>query len=147
MTDCEPVDILVVEDNPGDARLTEEAFEKGRIRNTVHTVSDGVAALDFLYQRGDYPDAPRPAIIFLDLNLPRKNGDEVLEEVKDDPDLRDIPIIILTSSEAADDIAATYDQYANAYLTKPVDPFEFIEMIKQCEEFWFSIVRLPSCGD
>lgn len=143
MTDAEPIDILLVEDNPGDAHLTQEAFDESSIKNTVHTVTNGVQALDFLYTRGDYTDAPRPAIILLDLNLPRMNGDEVLEEIKADPDLRHIPIVVLTSSEAEDDIANAYDHYANAYLRKPVDPFEFIEMIKQLEEFWFSIVRLP----
>ena len=143
MTDAEPIDILLVEDNPGDANLAREAFDEGRIKNTLHTVSDGVDALDFLHQRGDHTDAPCPDIVLLDLNLPRKNGDDVLKEVKEDQDLRHIPIVILTSSEAEDDIVNAYDHYANAYLRKPVDPFEFIEMIKQFEEFWFSVVRLP----
>lgn len=147
MTDADPIDVLLVEDNPGDAHLTQEAFDEGSITNTLHTVSDGVKALDFLYQRGDYTDAPRPDIVLLDLNLPRKNGDAVLEEVKEDRDLRHIPIIILTSSEAEDDITNAYDHYANAYLTKPVDPFEFIEMIKQFEAFWFSLIRLPNCDE
>lgn len=147
MTDGEPIDILLVEDNPGDARLTREAFDEGRTENTLHTVSDGVTALDFLYQRGDYADAPRPEIVLLDLNLPRKNGDEVLKEVKDDPNLRHIPIIILTSSESEEDIVKSYGHYANAYLTKPVDPFEFIDMINRFEEFWFSITRLPASGE
>ena len=143
MTDAEPVDILLVEDNPGDARLTQEAFDESRIRSTLHTVSDGLKALDFLFRRGDYADAPRPDIVLLDLNLPRKNGHAVLEEVKEDPDLRHIPIVILTSSEAEDDIVDAYNHHANAYLRKPVDPFAYIEMIEQFEEFWFSIVRLP----
>lgn len=147
MTDAGPIDILLVEDNPGDAHLTRDAFNEGRIVNTLHTVSDGVKALDFLYQRGDYDDAPRPDMILLDLNLPRKNGDEVLKEVKEDQDLRQIPVVILSSSEAQDDIIEAYDHSANAYLRKPVDPFEFIEMIKQFEEFWFSIVRLPDCDE
>lgn len=147
MTDAGPIDILLVEDNPGDAHLTQDAFDEGRVANTLHTVSDGIKALNFLYQRGDYDDAPRPDIILLDLNLPRKNGDEVLKEVKTDQDLRHIPVVILSSSEAQDDVIDAYDQYANAYLRKPVDPFEFIEMIKQFEEFWFSIVRLPDCGE
>lgn len=147
MTDHEPIDILLVEDNPGDARLTQEALGEGHLENTLHTVSDGVTALDFLYQRGDYADAPRPELILLDLNLPRKNGDEVLKEVKDDHDLRRIPIIILTSSESEEDVVNSYGHYANAYLTKPVDPFEFIEIIKKFEEFWFSIVRLPDSDE
>ena len=147
MTDGDPIDILLVEDNPGDARLTREAFDEGCIENTLHIVSDGVTALDFLYQRGDHVDAPRPEIVLLDLNLPRKNGDEVLKEIKDDPDLRRIPIIILTSSESEEDIIRSYDHYANAYLTKPVDPFEFIEIINQFEKIWLSIVRLPDSDD
>lgn len=147
MVDAESIDILLVEDNPGDAHLTQEAFNEGGITNTLHTVSDGVKALDFLYQRGDYTDAPRPDMVFLDLNLPRKNGDAVLEEVKEDRNLRHIPVVILTSSEEESDITNAYDHYANAYLRKPVDPFEFIKMIKQFEEFWFSIVRLPDYDD
>lgn len=147
MIDAEPIDILLVEDNPGDAHLTRDAFNEGRIANTLHTVSDGVKALDFLYQRGDYSDAPRPDMILLDLNLPRKNGEDVLEEVKEDRHLRHIPVVILSSSEAQDDITSAYDHHANAYLRKPVDPFEFIDMIKRLEEFWFSIVRLPDCDD
>lgn len=147
MIDAESIDILLVEDNPGDAHLTQEAFNEGRITNTLHTVSDGVKALDFLYQRGDYTDAPRPDMVFLDLNLPRKNGDAVLKEVKEDRNLRHIPVVILTSSEEEGDITNAYDHYANAYLRKPVDPFEFIKMIKQFEEFWFSIVRLPDYDD
>ena len=147
MIDAEPIDILLVEDNPGDANLTQEAFDEGSIENTLHTVVDGVEALDFLHQHGEYAEAPCPDMVLLDLNLPRKDGDEVLEEVKGDPDLRRIPIVILTSSEAEEDIKKAYDHYANAYLRKPVDPFEFIEMIKQFEEFWFSIVRLPACKE
>lgn len=140
----ESVDILLVEDNPGDVRLTREAFKEGNIENTLHVVGDGVEALDFLYQRGDYTDVPRPAIVLLDLNLPRKNGDEVLATVKDDPDLRQIPFIVLTSSESEEDVVKSYDLHANAYLTKPVDPFKFIETVGRFEELWFSIVRLPA---
>ena len=139
----EPIDILLVEDNPGDVRLTEEAFKEGRIENTLYVVNDGVEALDFVHQRGDYAEAPRPDMILLDLNLPRKNGDEVLEELKGDDDLKCIPVVILTSSTAEEDIVKSYDLYANAYLTKPVDPDAFIEAVRSFEQFWFTVVRLP----
>ncbi|WP_117594448.1 response regulator [Haloprofundus halophilus] len=140
----EPVDILLVEDNPGDIRLTKEAFKEGRIANTLHVVKDGVDALDFLFQRNDYADAPRPALVLLDLNLPRKNGDEVLEELHADPTRRRIPVIVLTSSEAETDVVKSYELCASGYLTKPVDPFEFIEMLQELERFWLSIMRLPT---
>ncbi|MHC3438434.1 response regulator [Natrialbaceae archaeon A-gly3] len=139
----EPAQILLVEDNPGDVRLTKEAFEHGRIENDLHVVTDGSEALEFLNQHGEYDDAPRPDLILLDLNLPRMNGDEVLDELKDDPDLRPIPVIVLTSSKAEEDIARSYELHANAYLTKPVDPDEFIDTVRAFEEFWFSVVRLP----
>ncbi|RDI72212.1 response regulator [Halopelagius longus] len=140
----DPAEILLVEDNPGDVRLTQEAFKDGRIQNTLHVVTDGVEALDFLYRRGDYEDAPRPDLVLLDLNLPRKNGDAVLEEIRNDDELRRIPVIVLTSSTAHDDIVQSYDLCANAYLTKPVDPDEFISTIQTLERFWLSVVRLPS---
>ena len=143
----EPAQILLVEDNPGDVRLTKEAFEHGRIENDLHVVTDGAEALEFLYQRGEYTDAPRPDLVLLDLNLPRKNGDEVLEELKADSDLRSIPVIVLTSSKAEEDIARSYELHANAYLTKPVDPDEFIETVRAFEKFWFSVVRLPPEGE
>ena len=136
-------DVLLVEDNPGDVRLTEEAFAEGELDTEIHVVTDGIEALDFLYRRGDYEDAPRPQIVLLDLNLPRKNGDEVLAELKDDPDLSHIPVIVLTSSEAETDVVRSYELNANAYLTKPVDPETFIEEIRTLERFWLSIVRLP----
>ena len=139
----EPADILLVEDNPGDVRLTQEALKEGRIENTLHVVNDGVAALDFLFQRGEYEDAPRPEIVLLDLNLPRKNGDAVLEELREHPELDHIPVIVLTSSESREDVVRSYDLNANAYLTKPVDPETFIETVNKLEEFWLSIVRLP----
>ncbi|WP_224268667.1 response regulator [Haloprofundus salinisoli] len=142
-----PVDILLVEDNPGDVRLTKEAFKDGMIKNTLHVVNDGVDALDFLFQRNDYADAPRPDLVLLDLNLPRKNGDEVLEELHGDSDRRHIPIIVLTSSEAEIDIVQSYELCANGYLTKPVDPTEFIDMILELERFWLSIMRLPTETD
>ena len=139
----EEVDILLVEDNPGDVRLTREAFKDGQICNDLHVVTDGVEALDFLYQRGDYADAPFPDLILLDLNLPRKNGDEVLEEINDDPDLARIPVIVLTSSGAQEDVVQSYDLQANAYLTKPVDPSAFVEVVQSFKSFWLSVVRLP----
>ncbi|AGB36362.1 response regulator [Natronococcus occultus] len=143
----EPAQLLLVEDNPGDVRLTREAFKQGRIDNDLHTVSDGSDALDFLRQRGEYEDAPRPDLVLLDLNLPRKDGEEVLAELKDDPELQSIPVIVLTSSRAEEDIARSYELHANAYLTKPVDPDEFIETVRAFEKFWFSVVRLPPEDD
>ncbi|ELY88872.1 MULTISPECIES: response regulator [Natrialba] len=142
-----PVQILLVEDNPGDVRLTEEAFKQGRIENELHVVSDGAEALEYLYQRSEYADAPRPDLILLDLNLPRTDGTEVLEELKNDAELHSIPVIVLTSSRAEEDIATSYELHANAYLTKPVDPDEFIETVRTFEKFWFSVVRLPSERD
>ncbi|SFG58846.1 Response regulator receiver domain-containing protein [Halopelagius inordinatus] len=143
MSEATPVEILLVEDNPGDVRLTREAFKDGCIENALHVAGDGVEALDFLYQRGDHEDAPRPDIVLLDLNLPRKNGDEILEEIRNDPDLKRIPVIVLTSSTTHEDVVNSYDLSANAYLTKPVDPDEFMDTVRVLEEFWFSIVRLP----
>lgn len=141
----EQVDILLVEDNPGDVRLTQEAFKEGNIANTLHIVTDGVEALDFLYKRDEYADAPCPDMVLLDLNLPRKNGDEVLEKIRDDSDLSHLPVIILTSSEAEEDIVKSYELQANAYLTKPVDPEEFIRTVQSFEQFWLELVRLPPC--
>lgn len=142
-TSSEPADILLVEDNLGDIRLTQEAFKKGQTGNRLHVVEDGVEALNFLYRRGNYEDAPRPEIILLDLNLPRKNGDEVLEEINDDPELSTIPVIVMTSSKAAEDVVISYKQQANAYLTKPVDPEEFIETVQTFQTFWLESAHLP----
>ncbi|QCJ47862.1 response regulator [Haloprofundus sp. MHR1] len=142
-----PAEILLVEDNPGDVRLTEEAFKQGQIENTLHVVTDGVEALDFLFKRGEHADAPCPDIVLLDLNLPRKDGDEVLEEIRSDDDLAKIPVIVLTSSDAESDVVKSYELHANAYLTKPVDPAEFVETIQSFNSFWLSIVRLPSCDE
>lgn len=142
-----PADILLVEDNPGDVRLTEEAFKEGQICNTLHVTTDGIEALDFLRRRGEYADAPCPDIVLLDLNLPRMDGDEVLEEIRADPDLKHLPVIILTSSSAEEDIVKSYELQANAYLTKPVDPAEFVDTIKSFQHFWLSVVRLPICDD
>lgn len=143
----DPVDILLVEDNPGDVKLTREAFKEGQIANTLHVVTDGIEALDFLFQRNEHADAPRPDFVLLDLNLPRKNGEEVLKELRADPDCRNIPIIILTGSSAQEDVVRSYELSANAYLTKPVDPHEFIETILATEQYWLSIVRLPTGSD
>lgn len=141
--DKEAVDILLVEDNPGDVRLTEEAFEEGCINNELHVVEDGAAALDYLYQRGSYEDVTRPHLILLDLNLPKVGGIEVLEEIKNDSELKSIPVIVLTSSEAEQDIVKSYELHTNAYLTKPINPDEFIELVRTFEDFWFTLVRLP----
>jgi CheY-like chemotaxis protein len=147
--DCsgDPADILLVEDNPGDIRLTKEAFKEGQISNTLHVVTDGVEALDFLFKRDDYADAPYPDIILLDLNLPRKNGDEVLEEINEDRTLSRIPVIVFTSLQAEEDVVRSYDLCANAYLTKPVNPGEFVDIVRTFEQFWLSVVRLPPCED
>lgn len=142
-----PADILLVEDNPGDVRLTREAFKEGQIRNTLHVTTDGMEALEFLHQRGEYADAPKPDIVLLDLNLPRKDGDEVLAEIRADPDLKHLPVIILTSSSAEEDVVRSYELQANAYLTKPVNPMEFIEAVRSFQEFWLSFVRLPTPGE
>ncbi|WP_240729949.1 response regulator [Halalkalirubrum salinum] len=139
----EPVDILLVEDNPGDVRLTREAFKQGQINNTVHVTTDGVEAIDFLCQRNEHADAPRPDIILLDINLPKMNGDEVLETIRGDSKLKNLPVIVLTSSSAEEDIIKSYELQANAYLTKPVDPVEFIETIRSFQQFWLSVVVLP----
>lgn len=144
---AEPVDILLVEDHPGDIRLTKEAFEEGRIENTLHVVEDGDEALDFIFQRNEYADAPRPDLILLDLYLPTMDGDEVLEELRGDPETQTIPVVVLTSSDSEADMVETYGHGANAYLTKPVDPEGFIEAIQALEEFWLSIVRLPPDTD
>jgi chemotaxis family two-component system response regulator Rcp1 len=137
------ITILLVEDNPGDVRLVQEIFQDGKIYNRLQIARDGEQAMDFIRQRGDFKDAPRPDLILLDLNLPKKNGAEVLEEIKNDPILHSIPIIILTASKAEEDIARAYDHYANCYLTKPIDLNQFISVIQQIKTFWLSIVQLP----
>ena len=139
-----PIEVLLVEDNPGDVRLTREALKEGKVCNNLSVVRDGVEALAFLRRQGQYGDAPRPDVILLDLNLPRKDGREVLEEVKADPALRSIPVVVLTSSEAERDIVQAYALHANCYITKPVDLDQFIRVVKSIEDFWFSIVRLPA---
>ena len=139
----ESIEVLLVEDDPGDVVLIQEAFEDNKVRNRLHCVSDGVDALRFLRRQDEFADAPRPDLILLDLNLPRKDGREVLEEVKNDPSLRSIPIVVLTTSQAEEDILRSYDLYANAYVAKPVDFERFIEVIRQIDDFFVSVVKLP----
>src|SRR3954464_13778924 len=140
----EPIEILLVEDSPDDADLTIDALRDGRVKNHISHVEDGVEAMAFLRREGKYADAPRPDLILLDLNMPRKNGREVLAEIKQDPDLRRIPVVIMTSSDDEKDILAAYNLYVNCYVTKPVDLDQFIGVVKSIEHFWFSIVKLPA---
>jgi CheY-like chemotaxis protein len=138
------IEILLVEDEPGDVRLTVEALRDARVRNRIHTVEDGVEALDFLHRRPPYADAPRPDLILLDLNLPRKDGREVLAEIKADPALRTIPVVVLTTSRARDDVLRSYDLHANCFISKPMDFNEFSTVVKSIEDFWLTVARLPS---
>jgi len=140
----ELVQILLVEDNPGDVRLTREALKEAKFRNKVEVVGDGVEALAYLRQQGQYTSAMRPHLIMLDLNLPRMDGREVLAAIKKDADLRRIPVVVLSSSEAESDIARAYELHANAYVTKPVDIDHFLQVVKAIEEFWVEIVKLPA---
>ena len=137
------IEILLVEDNPGDVELTREAFEEGKIRNRLHIVGDGVEALAFLRRAGHYAAQPRPDIVLLDLNLPKKSGLEVLGEMKADPDLRTIPVVVLTTSRAEEDVARSYQAHANCYIAKPVDFEKFMVVVRSLEDFWLSVVRLP----
>ena len=139
-----PIEILLVEDNPGDIRLTKEAFKEGKLKNHLNVVEDGKEAISFLKKEGQYADAPRPDLILLDLNLPKKDGREVLSEIKVDKNLKRIPVVILTTSKAEEDILKTYNHHANCYITKPVDMDQFINVVKYIEDFWFTIVRLPA---
>jgi chemotaxis family two-component system response regulator Rcp1 len=138
------VQILLVEDSPGDARLTREALKDAKVPNTMHVVEDGVEAMAFLHREGDYADAPRPDLVLLDLNLPRKDGREVLREIKSDESLVSIPVVVLTTSEEDRDVLAAYSSHANCYLTKPVELDDFLAVVRSIDEFWLSIVRLPS---
>ncbi len=138
-----PVEILLVEDNPGDVRLTQENFKESKIRNNLHVVDDGVEALAFLRREGQYSHAVRPDVILLDLNLPRKDGREVLKEIKADPQLRRIPVVILTISSADEDIIRSYDLHANCYITKPIDLEQFGKVVKSISDFWLTMVKLP----
>ena len=137
------VEILLVEDNPGDVRLTQEVFKEGRLSNHLHVVGDGIDAMAFLRQQGKYASVARPDIILLDLNLPKKDGREVLGEIKKDEDLRRIPVVVLTTSSAEQDILKAYDLHANCYISKPVDLDEFIKVVRTIEDFWLQIVKLP----
>ena len=142
----QPIEILMVEDNPGDVRLMQEAFREAKVRNNIHIAADGVEALAFLRRQGRYADVPRPDVILLDLNLPKKDGREVLVEIKTDPGLGRIPVVILTSLEAEEDILKAYNLNANAYVAKPVDLEKFIAVVKSIEDFWLEIVKLPPHG-
>lgn len=137
------IEILLVEDNPGDVELTREAFAEGKVHNRLHVVGDGVEAMRFLRQEEPYAQSPRPDIILLDLNLPKKSGLEVLAELKADPDLRKIPVVILTTSRAEEDIVRSYYNHANCYITKPVDFEQFMKVVRSLEDFWLAVVRLP----
>lgn len=138
-----PIDILLVEDSPGDVRLTREILKLSKVRNVLFEASDGAEALAFLRRQGKYADAPHPDLILLDLNLPKKDGREVLAEIKQDPELRRIPVVILTISKAEEDVLRTYDLHANCYITKPVDLEQFVKIVQAIEDFWLQIVRLP----
>jgi chemotaxis family two-component system response regulator Rcp1 len=142
-TAARPIQILLVEDSPGDVRLTEEVLRDAKIANHLHVVADGEQAMEFVGGDGVHADAPRPDLILLDLNLPRKDGREVLAELKADPRLRGIPVIVLTTSSADRDVLRSYELNANCYITKPIDLDEFISVVRSIESFWLSIVRLP----
>jgi CheY-like chemotaxis protein len=137
------VEILLVEDNPADIRLTREALKEGKVQNKLNVVMDGDAALAYLRREGDYASAPRPDLILLDLNLPKKDGREVLAEIKQDPSLKLIPVVILTTSAAEKDILQTYNLHVNCYITKPVQLTEFLSVVKSIDSFWLALVRLP----
>jgi two-component system, chemotaxis family, response regulator Rcp1 len=138
-----PIDILLVEDNPGDARLTREALAMSKVQNHLHHVRDGEEALSFLRHKGEYGDAPTPDLVLLDLNLPRRHGREVLEDIKNDPALAHIPVVVLTSSEAEEDILRSYRLHANCFITKPVDLEQLTKVVHGIEQFWFTLVKLP----
>lgn len=143
MTKNKPITILMAEDNSTDVMLTKEALAHAKVLNTLHVVDDGIEALDFLYRRGQHAKAPRPDLILLDLNMPRKNGQEVLAEIKADEKLKHIPVVILTTSKAEEDVVKAYGLFANCYVIKPVDFDVFAEVVRSIEQFWFSVVTLP----
>jgi CheY-like chemotaxis protein len=145
MTDqIRPAEVLLVEDDPGDEMMTREAFEDNKIGNTLHVARDGLEALDFLYRRNGHDQAPRPDLILLDLNLPKYDGRQVLEKIKSDPDLALIPVVVLTTSAAEEDILRSYKLHANAYVTKPVDLDQFMAAIRQIDDFFVTVVKLPT---
>jgi two-component system, chemotaxis family, response regulator Rcp1 len=139
-----PIEILLVEDNPGDVRLAREALRDAKVRNTLHVAEDGVEAMQFLRREGRFAGTPRPDVILLDLNLPRKDGREVLAEIKADDELKQIPVVVLTTSSAEQDILQSYELHANCYITKPVDLDRFIEVVQSIQDFWLTVVKLPS---
>lgn len=138
-----PVHILLIEDNPGDIRLAQEALKEGKVRNTLTVIQDGEEALDFLFHRGEHAAAPRPDLVLLDLNLPKISGREILAQMKTDDSLKTIPVVVLTASEAEEDIIKCYGNHANCYITKPLDFSRFVQITKAIEEFWLTIVKLP----
>jgi two-component system, chemotaxis family, response regulator Rcp1 len=144
--EAKPVDILLVEDNPGDVRLTQEALKEAKLVVNLHVVNDGVEAMAFMRREGQYASKPRPDIVLLDLNLPKKDGREVLAEIKSDPDLKRTPVVIVTTSKAEEDIVKTYDLHANCFVTKPLDLDQFVIMVQSIEHFWLTIVKLPTDG-
>ena len=141
-----PIEILLVEDNAADVRLTREALREGKVSNNLHVARDGVEAMEYLRRRGPFANATRPDLVLLDLNLPRKDGREVLSEVKGDPDLKTIPIVVLTTSSAEADILRSYSLHANCYITKPVDLEQFVQVVKSIDDFWLTVVKLPNEG-
>ena len=141
-----PIEILLVEDNAGDARLAQEALKDSKILNNVHVVEDGVDAMAFLHRQGKYAKSPRPDLVLLDLNLPKKDGRQVLSEIKSDEALKRMPVVILTTSKAEEDIVKSYDLHANCYITKPIDLEQFMKVVKSIEDFWLTVVRLPPKG-
>jgi CheY-like chemotaxis protein len=142
-----PIEILLIEDNVGDARLAQEALKDSKLLNNVSVVEDGVEAMDFLLRRGKYVKSPRPDLVLLDLNLPRKDGRQVLAEIKADDSLKRIPVVILTTSKAEEDIIRSYDLHANCYISKPIDLDQFMRVVKSIEDFWLTVVRLPARGE
>jgi CheY-like chemotaxis protein len=138
-----PIEVLLVEDDPGDVLMTQEAFDEHKVRNNLHVVNNGVDAIAYLRQEGEFADRPTPDLVLLDLNLPKMDGREVLAEIKGDERLRSIPVVVLTTSEAEEDIAKSYSLHANAYVTKPVDFEQFIRVVHQIDEFFVSVVKLP----
>jgi CheY-like chemotaxis protein len=143
LAEARPIEILLVEDDPGDILITTEALEQSKLANNLHTVENGEEAVAFLRREGQFADAVRPDLVLLDLNLPRRDGREVLAEIKADPDLRRIPVVVLTTSSAEEDVLRSYDLHANAYITKPVDFANFVNVVRQVDDFFFTVVRLP----
>ena len=143
----DPIEILLVEDSEGDARLAQEALKEAKVVNTLHWVEDGEEAMEFLRRKGKYANAPRPHVVLLDLNLPKKDGREVLAEIKQDESLHRIPVVILTASDAEVDVIKSYDLHANCYITKPINLDQFLKVVKAIEGFWLTIVKLPNGGD